>query len=431
MTILSILNELAEEPSINAKVKILAREKNNELLKRVFKAAYDTTITYGIKQIPEYCFTTPTNADWPLEVALDELHKFATRELTGNAANEHLKFIFQRLNDKDNCEVFKRIIQRDLRCNVSSTLASRVWPNIVPVFDVMLAHKDISGIKYPCLGQIKYDGSHCHLIWNGKEAKAFSRNGKEIQTLGVFDSIMLHLFNNESATIAGELLVVKDGKILDRKTGNGIINKANKGTITESEANCLRMVTWDIVDTSGTRRYDDRLYELKERFFKLPKNMTMIMVAETRIINSQDEAQQMFEDCISAGHEGAMMKNMDQTWQPKRVKGIGKMKAEAAADLRVVDVIEGTGKYKGMLGALVCETQDGLLRVNVGSGFTDEERITFWYDYTKGPLRGKIVEVLYNQKITSKGKDKASLFLPRFLVFREDKNVANNIDDLK
>ena len=54
MTILDILNELEATSSINAKVAILEREKNNDLLKRVFQATYNPMITYGIKQIPEY-----------------------------------------------------------------------------------------------------------------------------------------------------------------------------------------------------------------------------------------------------------------------------------------------------------------------------------------------------------------------------------------
>ena len=66
-SIFNILSELAAEPSTNAKVKILEREKNNVLLKNVFKAAYDKTVTYGIKQIPEYRIGSPTPGDWSLE----------------------------------------------------------------------------------------------------------------------------------------------------------------------------------------------------------------------------------------------------------------------------------------------------------------------------------------------------------------------------
>jgi len=68
-----------------------------------------------------------------------------------------------------------------------------------------------------------------------------------------------------------------------------------------------------------------------------------------------------------------------------------------------------------------------LLRVNVGTGLSDEERQNFWVD----GLQGKIVEVAYNEKITSKGKDTASLFLPRFMGIRLDKNVANTLGELK
>ena len=424
--IFNILNELAAEPSTNAKVKILEREKNNVLLENVFKAAYDKTVTYGIKQIPEYRIGSPTPGDWSLESAMKELQKFSSRELTGNNAINHLKFVLQMMNNPGNCTVFERIIQRDLRCNTSDTLAARVWPGIVPVFDVMLAHKDISGIKYPCFGQIKFDGARCHLIWDGKKASAWSRNGKEIQTLGIFDEQMKTAFGDDTVTIDGELLVVRDGKIIDRKTGNGIISKANKGTITQEEANTIRMVTWDIVDATSKIPYDIRLKTLTDAMSASLTN-NMITLAETRTINSPEEAQKMFEECIAAGHEGAMMKNTKQIWEPKRVKGIGKMKAEETIEMRIVGLIEGTGKYAGMLGAFECETDDGTIEVNVGTGFSDEQRKKLFDE----KYIGGIVEVLYNQLITDKKTGQYSLFLPRFVEVRFDKDVTSKFTELK
>ncbi len=416
-----ILDELAADNSRLAKEKILKREINNTLLKEVFLAALNPMVNYYQSSI-DYFFATINNAKFlSLSVALTQLHNLT------NASHEKREFlanIAAQLNSSDRT-VLEYIIGRDLKCGVQTSTVNKIWPGLIPTFDVMLAHKDISNIKYPCYGQVKFDGARVHLYWDGIKASAWSRSGKEIKTLGVFDSIMLNLFGNETATLDGELLVVKDGKILDRKTGNGIINKASKGTITQPEADCLRMVAWDIVDFSGIKRYDERLNDLSDKFSQLPKNMTQILMAETSVINTPEEAQKMFEDCIALGHEGAMMKNMDQKWEPKRVKGIGKMKAENVADLIVVDVKEGTGKYQGLIGSLICQTSDGLLEVSVGSGFSDDERKLPFETYI-----GKIVEVMYNQKITSKGKEKTSLFLPRFLTVRTDKLVANTLDEL-
>lgn len=420
MNILSILNELSATSSKLEKEAILEREKNNKLLKNVFLATYNPFINYWIKQIPTYELSENL---YDLDFALNELKKLSNRVYTGNAAINFLSNILGNCT-KDDAVVIERIIQRDLRVGCSDTTANKVWIGLIPTFDVMLSHKDISGIKYPCYGQIKSDGARCHIYNTGTGAVATSRNGKTIELHGSFDESLMKL-TKEGATLDGELLCFKDGKVLDRKTGNGIINKAIKGTISVEESLLIRFACWDKVDFTSTIPYKERIQSLVSTFDKIKQ--PKIFLLETKTINSEKEANDFYLECVEAGEEGAMMKNMDAVWVPKRTKNLGKMKAEESADLVVVGLEEGTGRNKGKLGAFVCQTSDALLQVKVGTGFSDEQRELF-YDSS---YVGVIVSVLYNQKITSKGKETASLFLPRFDCLRVDKNVANSLKELK
>ena len=52
------------------------------------------------------------------------------------------------------------------------------------------------------------------------------------------------------------------------------------------------------------------------------------------------------------------------------------------------------------------------------------------FDEVKKDFLGKIVEVKYNDIIKSKGKDEMSLFLPRFIKLRDDKDQANSIEEI-
>ena len=79
-----------------------------------------------------------------------------------------------------------------------------------------------------------------------------------------------------------------------------------------------------------------------------------------------------------------------------------------------------------MLGAIVCESADGVVKVNVGSGFNDEHRKTL----KEKDLLGKIVAVKYNTRIQNKSGAE-SLFLPIFVEVREDKTDADNSKDIK
>jgi ATP-dependent DNA ligase len=140
----------------------------------------------------------------------------------------------------------------------------------------------------------------------------------------------------------------------------------------------------------------------------------------TEQVNDLYTAKRIFEKFLAEGQEGTILKSKDGIWEDKRSKEQIKFKGELECDLRVVDWEEGTGKNKGRLGALVCESEDGAIRVNVGSGYTDEQRNA----YTKTVI-GKVATVKYNARIQDRGGNVESLFLPVFIELREDKDIAD------
>ena len=421
-SILSILNELESDNSRLAKEAILRREVDNEVLKLVFKSALDPYINYWIKKIPDYKMCKKCV---PLASAIVNLSPLITREVTGNAGIEYLSNILSNLSGPD-AIVLERIIDRDLKCGVGEPTINKIWPGLIPTFDVMLAHKDISGIKYPAYAQVKKDGMRCHLHFDGTKATAWSRNGKQIELLGVFD-IEARVSMLPDETWDGEIVFYKNGKPLDRKTSNGLGYKAIRGTITKDEAEMARFCAWDVVDFSSTVKYKDRLNKLKTilRYEHECGNSDKFILVDTVEVSSEKEAMQFYNECLSRGEEGAVLKNINSVWVPKRTKDLGKLKSEEEADLVVTGWKEGKGKFKGQVGSLDCQTFDGKLTVNV-SGFTDSVRLGL----DKSVL-GKIITVKYNQKIQDKQTKEWSLFLPRFVCFREDKDVANTIGELK
>lgn len=422
MTILSILDEIAATSSRLTKEAILKREKDNYLLQRVIKAAYDPYINYWILKLPQFVSGGNTLS---LGDAIAELQVLATRQKTGDAGRAHLASILERCNPAD-ATVISRIIDRDLRIGCTGNTANKVWPGLVPDFEVMLAHKDCSGIKFPCIGQVKMDGMRVHVYFDGKQALVYTRNGKLVECHGQFDQACMEMMV-AGETFDGELLCFSGNHPMDRKTGNGICNKGVKGTISMGEAQNLRLVAWDIVDFTSTKPYIDRLTDLAIRIKEYSRqtqrafNPAVVYLVPTRDIKDQAEASEFFFECVQNGEEGTILKNTNSVWEGKRTKNLGKMKEEKDCTLRVVGWEEGTGKNVGLLGALVCESEDGKVRVNVGTGFDDRER----KQYDKSVI-GKLLDVRYNARIQDKKRDTDSLFLPRFLVFRTDKTEADN-----
>jgi hypothetical protein len=420
MSVLSILNELASDNSRLVKEAILKREVNNETLKKVFVAAYNPHINYWIMKIPEY--RPDVRPVLTLEAALGKLSGLSERKFTGNNGITFLSLLLSELSE-DDAIVIQRIIQRDLKCGVNEPTINKIWNGLIPTFDVMLAHKDVSGIKYPAYCQTKQDGMRVHIHYDGTNVQAFTRNGKTVDLKGKFDRTASEVMR-PGETWDGELLCHDGHKILDRKTGNGICNKALRGTISDNEASMLFFVTWDIVDFPGTKPYTERWNKLVSRMSDYPAGKFRLV--HSVVVNSVDEVQVEFDKAIHAGEEGVIVKNMNAVWQPKRTKDLGKVKAELECDLVVTGWIEGEGKYVGMMGALPCETSDGLLTVNIGGGWSDEERKTI-----KPDVVGSVLTVLYNQLITDKNTGKYSLFLPRKVELRSDKDVANKIEELE
>ena len=136
-----------------------------------------------------------------------------------------------------------------------------------------------------------------------------------------------------------------------------------------------------------------------------------------------DSARALFKSKLEEGEEGVILKNHDSLWVAKRSPDLVKMKDIHEADLEIIGFVEGTGKNEGRLGAMVVQDKSGEVEVSVGTGFSEEQREAIWK--SRNSLIGKIVAVQYNAKINSKGKDKASLFLPVFVEIREDKDAVD------
>jgi ATP-dependent DNA ligase len=438
MSILDILDDLEADNSRLAKLAVLKQNKNNNLLKKVFVKALDPMVKYHVRKIPKYAHVAE---NLTLDEAIDGLNILTTRQKTGNEAIAHFKHLLENVSE-DDAVVLERIIKKDLRCGVSAKTVNAVWPKLIFEWPVMLAAAK-GEVKYPAYAQVKMDGMRANILVENGEVTVFSRAGRPIELFGAMDEEALKISEHFAGPIVldGEFIMMDNGEALNRKTGNGILNKAIKGTISEREAQMAVMIVWDVIPLQDFKKgkskvpYSERFENLKaaltpvdevERFsMTLAGNPNKFILIESIMINSPNETEELYNKALSEGKEGLVLKDAGSPWENKRSKFHIKMKAENVKELRVIGWTEGTGKYVGKLGSLICSSECGGLVVNVGSGLTDELR----EQYTAEEIVGKIISVLYNEKIESKGRETASLFLPRFIEVREDKDTADHAKD--
>ena len=426
MNLHNFFESLSSNSSRNFKIEQLTKHSDNETLREVVRLALDPFTNFYIRKIPQY---QTDNRQTSLENALNGLYDLSSRTVTGNAAIEYLRMLLSSVS-ADDAKVIERVIQKDLKCGVQVSTANTVWGGLIKEYPVMLCsgyeQKLVDKVKFPALVQLKMDGMRFNAIVQHNESGSSvdyrSRNGKEIQLLGNLDEEFIKLSNGIDCVFDGELLVKDNGKILDRQTGNGILNKANKGTISAT--------VWDVipyayfVDAHCPVAYSSR-FESLCALMDMHKP-TKIGLVDNWEVETLDEAKTLFEGLLAQGQEGIILKDKTGTWEDKRVKHQIKFKGELECDLKIVAVEEGTGKYAGMLGAIICESSDGIVKVNVGSGFNDEHRKNLW----KENLVDKIVAVKYNSRIKNKAGEE-SLFLPIFVEIRDDKEVADNSKVIK
>jgi ATP-dependent DNA ligase len=261
-----------------------------------------------------------------------------------------------------------------------------------------------------------------------------SRNGKELNLLGNLEAEFAALAGDVDCVFDGELLVMMDDDIqfADRQTGNGILSKANKGTISAKEASLVHATVWDVIPyayfTDGycPNTYSKRFSSLETMIETQPSTNKKIWLVTSNIVQNLDEARVLFEGYLAEGLEGIILKDGSGEWEDKRAKHQIKFKGELECDLKIVGVEEGNGKYAGLLGNLICESSDGVVKVSVGSGLTDANR----KDFMGQNLLDKIVAVKYNSRIKNKLGDE-SLFLPIFIELRDDKDTADSSKDIK
>ena len=432
MNLNEFFNHLASDAGRNFKIAELEKHKGNDLLQAVINLALDPFTQFYIRKIPKY---NRGIHSIPLVQSCKQLKKLASREYTGNAAIDMLASLLES-STPDDAKVLERIIQKDLKCGVSISTVNKVWPGMIHEYPCMLCspsdEKLISKFEFPAIVQLKMDGMRFNAIVKNGKVEYRSRNGKEIHGIQHLDEDFLNMGGSKNRVFDGELVVNDKGVILDRQTGNGILNKAVKGTISDLESHKIRATVWDVIDYEDfTVGYSGVPY--RERFERIASSLRSdaVHLVEHQMVESITEAREVFDRYLAAGEEGIILKAGTAPWENKRVKHQLKFKGELECDLQIVDVQEGTGKYVGMLGAIVCQSgsDDGkTVTVSVGSGFSDDHRINLWN--IRNELLGKIVALKYNSRIKNKqGGD--SLFLPIFLEIREDKTDADNYKEIK
>jgi len=224
-----------------------------------------------------------------------------------------------------------------------------------------------------------------------------------------------------------------DGELTDlnRKSVSGKVTQILKGTVDEKIESGIIFNVFDLEEAEtlnnkiGLIKYLDRRQNLESVCRYLPGG-SPVQIARMWQLDEPSQITPIYKNIVNLGGEGVICKN-NSPYECKRSKSWVKFKEVSECDLVITGWFPGEGKREGFIGGLICSDLSGTLQVRIGAGFTDEDLRTLSKD--PDSLISKITSVEYNVPITDKNGNR-SLFLPRFVVVREDKKTPDDLSPL-
>jgi len=251
----------------------------------------------------------------------------------------------------------------------------------------------------------------------------FSRNGKELANFPHIAEQISSVIKQKGSSKSMD--VVLDGEIMSSSFQDLMKQVHRKDNVEAGDAilNLFDVLPLEDFEKGIYNKDQETRSEMVKFWVATNKELLPNVTAlENELVDlDTEEGQKRFKEinaqAIAGGYEGIMIKDIDAPYECKRSTAWLKLKPFIEVSLAVVAVEEGTGKNVGKLGALVCEGEDDgrQIRVNVGSGFTDSDRDSFWN--SRSSLSGNIVEVRADA-VTQNQDGTYSLRFPRFKGFR-------------
>lgn len=416
--VIQIFKQLQNTSSKKDKERIIAENKDSELFKQCLVFLLDDKITTGMakksltKDIKYNGYTI--RYDWT------ELMRYLQENNTGRDIDILVAQSFLMTQDEEDKWFYEGMITKSLKLGCDKKTVNKVIPELIPHWDVQLG----SGFDKLKLKQNEY--FYLSQKLNGIRASAInnkfvSRQGKTINGMQHILNDIQMLTNGTNMFFDGELIRKNIDGITDNENfriGTGIINS---DASTKEE---IKFVIFDcfpkdeLKDGKSKDKYSKRKQQLLYYNAEIKvKGLTNIEIVPM-MYEGTDTSEIMKGLDYASEHdwEGCMI-NKDTVYECKRTTNLIKVKKFFSADLEVVDVLEGEGRLKGTLGALVVKYKNNT--VNVGSGYDDETRKYIWDN--REDMIGKIIEVKYKEVSKDKKTGLESLQFPIFKNCRFDK----------
>lgn len=431
----------------------LIKDNMSPILETIIRISFDpflTTKLHKLEVLPESSNDLPTDT-------FPTLKDLSERLFVAPAANDSLRKEAHDLVNRsplslEQRKMLAKILTKRVNIGIGAKLINKaVGKALVPDPSLMLAEDDESQIaKWSNIViEEKYDGVRVIAIVKGDDVAYFTRSFNELpgRCLQKITSEIKTLLNGIDVPHPG---IFFDGELTDlnRKSVSGKVTQMLKGNPADSIGDDMLYNIFDVeeaqvLETGKGVNPFYRRRQLLETMFKNNKwdlivdrlieqknekvELTSLVLANSITTDDHSLIHKTYKELVDVGGEGVIVKSPDHLYECKRSKSWIKIKEVNDCDLIIKGWYPGEGKREGFIGGLICEDSSGQVKVKVGSGFTEEDLKTLSQD--PDGLVGKIAACQYNVVINDKTGG-WSLFLPRFIEVRHDKDGADDMRGL-
>ena len=422
------VTEITASNSKKYKQDVLQKYKDDSVVCRYLKIAFDPYATYGISTKKLHKSVPATSITGIYSVF--ELFAYLAQHNTGT---DQIVGLCQDFLDeaavwgKETADLLEKLICKDLSIGCDAKTINSVIPGLIPQFSCMLAERYFDRPQYvegkEFVITTKLDGFRLIVLKDQDGSiKCYSRVGQLVEGLVEIEE---ELRNQLPCNIAldGELTISNYFDMPSKEAYKAASKVIRLKGDTPKTGLTYRVFDCMTADEFKAQQCDKSYVERRAMLESFPV-MTHVEVLPALYQGSDtSKITEWLTKITAEGGEGCMVNLTQAKYQWTRTRDLLKVKKFQSLDLLVVGYEEGSGRLAGMLGAIHVRYKDGNI-VKVGSGFSDEER-KLYFEHPE-LIMSRIVEIKYFEESRSSVDNTLSLRFPTWVSnIRDPMDKAN------
>ena len=396
-----IFTQLQSTNSKLEKQRIIRENKDNQKFTDTLVFLLSPYIKTGLSDSkinkPVSLTTLVRTSEW------NDIKTYITNHNSGSDVDIKTVQIFISNQPEDMQDFYKGLITKSIKLGCDAkTVNGVLGKGFIPSFEIQLAEKYFEKPN-KVVGNFtlteKLDGFRLATIIHNDKIEFYSRQGQFVEGLVEVEEDMKAFCKANklhNAFFDGELVAVNCEELSSDENYKVVTKTARTKGI-------KRGLKYNIFDTLSYEEFmsqncDTEYYKRRCLLNELSKNVSLTHINILPVLYNGSDKDMIMEYLNKAreNHKEGIMINLDNgMYEFKRTTNLLKVKVMQDADLKIVDVYEGTSKNKGKLGGIIIEFiyKDNTYRCECGSGFSDDERIDYWNNPEK--ILNKIATIQY------------------------------------